>query len=413
MDKKTHYNPYHTTDPQKLLELKRLEADTLLDLIRSVYNPDLKTIQICILVRNALKVQLGINKQSFYYEMEGEWIEGICHGFESLPSEYSAKLASVSIPAQLSEENSPYLAGLGVEYVIPVKIRGLTKACFLLAEFADSEEELQNDIIFIETVGHILYSALHNRQLIRERFRQEAIKKELEVAETIQKQFLISDFTKFTEFDVFAQNLAYHGVGGDYFDILKRGKNTSFVCIADVSGKGMSAALLMSNLQANLRALCAQYDYLPLIITELNQNLFEMTKGEKFVTLFLAKIDFSARKIHYINAGHNYPLFIHKDKIAYLESHCVFLGAFNELNPPEETVLSYEAGDLLFLYTDGLSDQTNQSGESFGEKRIETHLWDVRNQNAKSISQSFINQFTTFANNAELVDDLTLLTIKF
>ncbi len=413
MDKKISYNPYHTTDPQKLLELKRLEADTLLDLIRSVYNPDLKTIQICILVRNALKVQLGIKKQSFYYEIEGKWEEGICHGFDSLQPDTALLLAKISAPVQLNSDNFPFLADTGMEFVIPVKVRGLTKACFLLAEFADSEEELQNDIIFIETVGHILYSALYNRQLIRERFRQEAIKRELEVAETIQKQFLISDFGKFTEFDVYAKNLAYHGVGGDYFDILKRGKNTTFVCIADVSGKGMSAALLMSNLQANLRALCAQYDYLPLIVTELNQNLYEMTKGEKFVTLFLAKIDFSSRKIHYINAGHNYPLFIRKNKVEYLESHCVFLGAFGVLNPPEETVLSYDLGDVLFMYTDGLTDQTNQKGVSFGEKRIETHLWDVKEQDAKSIVLSFVGQFTAFAEEAELVDDLTLLTIKF
>ena len=252
MDKKTSYNPYQTTDPQKLLELKRLEADTLLDLIRSVYNPDLKTTQICILVRNALKAQLAIKKISFYYELEGKWEEGISQGFQALDAASIEYLHQIGMPTHILPDSYPAMSSWGVEYIIPVKVRGLTKAYFLLADFADSEEELQNDIIFIETVGHVLYSSLYNRQLIRERFQQEALKKELELAETIQKQFLISDFSRFQEFDVYAENIAFHGVGGDYFDLIKRGNHTTFVCIADVSGKGISAALLMSNLQANL-----------------------------------------------------------------------------------------------------------------------------------------------------------------
>ncbi len=413
MDKKIAYNPYQTTDPRKLLELKRLEADTLLDLIRSVYSPDLSTNQVCMLVRNALKVQLNIKKQAFYYELEGVWTEGILHGFVSLKKEIPEILPRIQAPSFVDKERFRTLSEAGVEYIVPAKVRGVTKAVFFMANFADSEEELQNDIIFIETVGHILYSALHNRQLIREKFRQEVLRKELELAESIQKQFLVSDFSKYTDFDVYAKNIAFHGIGGDYYDIIQRGKNSTYVCIADVSGKGIGAALLMANLQANLRALCVQYDYLPLIITELNKMLYEMTKGEKFVTLFIAKIDTRTQQMIYVNAGHNYPIFITNNGVLQLESQCVFLGAFKDINPPEGKSIQFSKRDLLCMFTDGLTEQTNPEGEAFGEIRLIEILKSEDHLNAKSLTDTLILRFTEFARGAESVDDLTLLTIKF
>lgn len=406
-------NHYHNAAPEKLLELKRLEADTLRDLLRSVNNPVLETKSVCMIVRNVLRAQIGVKKMLFFFKADKDWREGIRANFEILNNEALAEMQLLHYTTKITEEVLPHLSELGIEYVIPLNSAGgLTNAYFLIADFADSEEEAQSDLIFIETVGQILATAIQNRQLIKEQMQQEFLKRELNVASNLQKQLLLSDFGRFLEIDVHAINLPFQGVGGDYYDVIKRGKGITFVCIADVSGKGISAALLMSNLQANLRAACANHDDLSLIVESLNRIIFKLTGGERFITLFLAKIDTKNKICSYINAGHDYPALVQNGKIRWLESQGTFVGIIPKLKI-QESSFSFSENDHLFLYTDGLIDQKNTIGQTFNTDKIAETLLTAIHLPAKELIAHFAQNIKDFAQNIEATDDLTLLDVRF
>ena len=405
-------NVYNTTDPQKLLDLKRQEADALLDVLKTINHDELNIKQLCLIARNTLRAQLGVKKMVFFYEYEQLWKEGIQVGFPAFSRSEIEEMIDIKTITVISSEYHPALYNRGVEYVVPIKNRDEVSAFFAIADFADSEIEAQGDIIFIETLGNILSVAIRNKQLFKEKMEQEFLRKELEVASTIQDQLLISDFSRFREIDVFGMNVAHHGVGGDFYDVIKKGRGNTFVCIADVSGKGIGAALLMSNLQANLRALCAQSNDLEAIIKELNRILFNITTGEKFVTLFLARIDSRLRKITYINAGHNYPVFIQNGKVNRLDNGCILLGIMPELTI-ERSSVTYQPNDLLFMFTDGVVEQTNLEEEMFGSERIIEKLKESGHKDSENIVQDIRNTLTEFSQQVRATDDITMLSVKF
>ncbi len=405
-------NAFDTTDPKILLELKRLEADTLLDVLRTINRAELNIEQLCLITRNVLRAQLGVHKMAFYYLYRDQWKEGMRVRMRSLTTEGQAEMHLFTQTAPVRKDEQPTLYHMGVEYVVPITNRGDSMAYFLIADFADSEVEAQNDLIFIATLGNILAVAIRNRQLFQDQMEQESLRRELEVAEAIQKQLLISDFSRFQEIDVHAINLAHHRVGGDLYDVIKKENGTTFACIADVAGKGIGAAMLMSNLQANLRALCAQYNEPIPIIQELNRILYSITVGEKFVTLFLAQIDPASRTLRYVNAGHNYPLFLHGDQVEQLQSGCILLGIMPEVMP-EEDRLSYKADDLLFAFTDGVVEQTNDQDEMFEAEGILQALQQAPIASAQEMVDRIQARLEAYAGEVTASDDITMLGVKF
>ena len=405
-------NAYNTNDPKKLLELKRMESDALLDVLRSINNDNLNIKQLCMIVRNVLRAQIGVRKMVFFYEYEGHWKEGMRLGFDKFEQDAVDELLDIQKVTPIDEASFPELHKHKVEYIIPFINRGDAHAFFAIADFADTEVEAEGDLIFIESMGTILLVAIRNKELFKEKMEQEFIRKELEVAETIQRQLLISDFHRFKEIDVFGLNIPHHGIGGDYYDVIKKQKGTTFVCIADVSGKGIGAALLMSNLQANLRALCAQTDDIKEIVVELNKVLFNVTTGEKFVTLFLGKINSFDKTFTYINAGHNYPIFIGAKENQRLDKGCTILGIMPELDPESQT-FSYKEEDLLFMFTDGVTEQHNPQEEMFGSERAKELVRKHKNNSAREIIESMLEALEEFAETQVTTDDLTMLCVKF
>lgn len=405
-------NAYNTNDPKKLLELKRMEADAMLDVLRSINNDALSIKQLCMIVRNVLLAQIGVRKMIFLYEFEESWKEGLRVGFDHLTEGAVEEIMEIEKITPITETAHPELHKMKVEYIIPFIKRTNARAFFIIAEFADTEVEAEGDLIFIESMGNILSVAIRNKELFKEKMEQEFIRKELEVAETIQKQLLISDFTRFQEIDVFGLNIPHHGIGGDFYDVIKKQKGTTFACIADVSGKGIGAALLMSNLQANLRALCAQYDDLVDIVRELNKTLFNVTTGEKFVTLFIAKIDSRKRTLTYVNAGHNYPMFLSNRQIDRMDKGCTILGIMPELHP-ESYTFSFQPEDILFMFTDGVTEQFNPQEEMFGSERTMQVLKDHPESTSEEIIKHILESLETFTDTQVTTDDLTMLCVKF
>jgi sigma-B regulation protein RsbU (phosphoserine phosphatase) len=160
---------------------------------------------------------------------------------------------------------------------------------------------------FVQTLTNIVIVAIENKRLFKENLEREKMHKEMELASEVQTM-LVPDLTKFPghpKIDVEGFYLPHFEVGGDYYDIFELNHREIGFCIADVSGKGISAALLMSNFQANLRALFVSSIHLTDVITILNERIISSVHGEKFITLFIARYNSETNELRYINAGHN------------------------------------------------------------------------------------------------------------
>jgi len=204
--------------------------------------------------------------------------------------------------------------------------------------------------------------------------------------------------------------LPVHGIGGDYFDVLQLDANRFALCIADVAGKGIAAALLMSNLQATVRSLAAQNFEPAELASRLNGLVAGNTAPDRFITLFYAVFDAQTRRLLYTNAGHNAPMVIGRDgQVARLSCGGQALGiSAGEHYDQAETVLA--EGDRLVLFTDGITEARDTHGEEFGEERLLEILHESRTLGAAKIQKNVLNRIAEF-NGEKFQNDATLIVL--
>ncbi|MDW8274642.1 MAG: PP2C family protein-serine/threonine phosphatase, partial [Chitinophagales bacterium] len=183
-------------------------------------------------------------------------------------------------------------------------------------------------------------------------------------------------------------------------------------CISDVSGKGISAALIMANLQANLRILAEQKLSLNELVQKLNHNVCNITKGEKYFTFFVGIINTQLRRLTYINAGHTPSLLWNNGKVYHLDKGCTILGMFKKLPSVEVTEIELSEKALILNYTDGLSEASDNAGNLFELERIEHFLQENHNLPVRDFNRQLIQEMENFKKGTEYDDDLSLLTIR-
>jgi sigma-B regulation protein RsbU (phosphoserine phosphatase) len=244
---------------------------------------------------------------------------------------------------------------------------------------------------------------------------QEALRKELEIASDVQ-QFLFPEKLPNSEFlKVEASYLPHDRIGGDYYDYVPINKNQFLICVADVSGKGIPAALMMSNFQASLRTLLRQTPNLTDIIEALNFQVLENAKGEKFITFFAAIYDIHLKSMVYVNSGHNPPILVdRKNGIRFLEEGSTVLGALHPLPFINEGFIPDLDDFLLFCYTDGLTETISEEGNEFGAESLiqyfnedHTYLKDL-----KTIHSDLIIKLDQFKGRNGYHDDITMLSCR-
>src|ERR1700730_6168518 len=193
---------------------------------------------------------------------------------------------------------------------------------------------------------------------------------EIAEARAIQEGFLPKEIAQLPGYEIAGAWQSARVVGGDYFDVLPFDGETCGLCIADVAGKGLPAALLMSNLQAAVRGLASPSLAPEELCARLNALLYRNMASDRFVTLFYAPLDGPARRLQYVSAGHNPPFVLHADgSHDRLREGGVVLGVFaNQLF--ESGVVQLQSGDRMVLYTDGVTEAWNSEDEEFGEERL-------------------------------------------
>lgn len=230
-----------------------------------------------------------------------------------------------------------------------------------------------------------------------------------EEAQRTQLGFLPREIPQIPGCEVSGAWLPVHGIGGDYFDVMQLDGNRFALCIADVAGKGIAAALLMSNLQATVRSLVVENLEPAEMAARVNRVISENTASDRFITFFYAVLDANTRRLVYTNAGHNAPVIIDREgSVSRLSSGGQALG----ISPGErydQGEITLSEGDRMILYTDGIT-EVARDGEEFGEARLVEVLRESRKQNAAKIQKEVLGQVAKFGGE-KFQDDATLILL--
>jgi len=305
-----------------------------------------------------------------------------------------------------------------VDIVIPVSHKDEAIAFVLIGDIEEEGEGVSpiiKHLRFIQTLSNIIVVAIENKRLFQETLRQEALKREMELASKMQNM-LIPEKEKLPSNEHICMKAFYHPhfeVGGDYYDVIQLSQDEVGFCIADVSGKGISAAILMSNFQANLRALFTEGQGLTDTLHRLNTSVMNSAKGEKFITLFIARYHFKTRELKYINAGHNPPLLYEpgSKKLTPLESGCVGMGMLDDLPFVNAAVITMDEPAKLFCYTDGLVEVIQDSGVEFGTENLEKEL--TNDLPLEENIQTIIVKQKIIEGSASIFDDISIIGAQF
>jgi serine phosphatase RsbU (regulator of sigma subunit)/predicted enzyme related to lactoylglutathione lyase len=235
---------------------------------------------------------------------------------------------------------------------------------------------------------------------------------EVEIAKQVQARLFPQTLPQLKTLQYAGICIQARAVGGDYYDFLNLGGERLALVIADTSGKGIGAALLMANLQANLRSQSAiALDQPQRFLRSVNQLFYENTTDSAYATLFFAEYDDKERHLRYANCGHHSPLLLRNDSVERLDSTCTVLGLFKEWDCSiEERQLL--PGDVLALYTDGVTEAFNNEGEEFGEQRLIEALRRNRERSSQALLAAIVDEVQQFGSRDEQHDDITLIVAK-
>jgi sigma-B regulation protein RsbU (phosphoserine phosphatase) len=239
--------------------------------------------------------------------------------------------------------------------------------------------------------------------------RLEIQEQELQRAREIQESLLPKKIPQLPGFEIAGAWRPARAVSGDYFDVVKLGENKLAVCIADVAGKGVPAALLMANVQASLRASVRDLDSPARVCTIVNGMLCESIASDRFVTLFCGLLDAGRRSFRYCNAGHAYPILVSSGAVRTLDQGGAVLGVFPAWKY-EDSSVDLKSGDRLLLFTDGITEAQNSRGDDFGVDNIAVFAKEHAASSAAELNEELLSRVTAFCS-AQFQDDATLLVL--
>lgn len=261
--------------------------------------------------------------------------------------------------------------------------------------------------------GNILAAKMVNCNLLKERQAKEVLESELAAASQIQERLLPKELPHLERYSLSAFQIQSKQVGGDLYDVVRLKDGRIVFLLADVSGKGMGAALLASNILASFRVLYGAEDFSLLEATDrVSSQLLRSTRPEDFATLFLGVLCPQTNTLRYLNAGHNPPLLVRKDgRVEHLEASGIPVGAFDLAEWREET-LELGVGDFLFAFTDGIPEAMNAREEEFGDESLERVVLTCRDQSPEELTESVMQEVKRFIGEVSPSDDTTLLVLR-
>ncbi len=298
------------------------------------------------------------------------------------------------------------------QLILPLKDSEHLLGFLALTEKASGFRYNAEDITMLGVMSNQLVTVLTNARLYADSLEKQRLDEELTMARQIQLDLLPKSAPCAESFVISARSLPSRTIGGDFYDFIPRGDGIISMVIADASGKGMPAALLVTQIQAMLRSETANNTEIARILQNINGYIVESTSSEKFVTLFYGEFDQKNQRFRYANAGHNYPILVRSDGThESLSQGGILIGAFGGAIY-QEAIVDLHQDDLLFMYTDGLSEAQNQVEEEYGEGRIIDYVLKNRHLPPELLIDGILQDMHKFDQTEPPRDDTTLVVLK-
>lgn len=402
-------------DLENRLKLKDFKLHALLEITKGI-NENQTINELLDIYHFILKEQLGFDKFALVLKQE-YWEFVLKQNVKQVIKandlyEILKKFKSVTI---IDASAYPFLNQFDV--VIPVYHKEKPLSFLLLKGLSRSEliqnQELVDNLSFVQTLTNIIVVAIENKRMAKDAIKQIRIQRDLELAAEMQHMLFPDDLPSDKRIDLAATYKTRHEVGGDYYDFIPINKNEFIICIADVSGKGVGAAMLMANFQATLRSLLdfKVFD-LEQLIFELNAKVMKAAKGEKFITFFIGRYNALDRSFEYVNAGHNHPIVTNGKKAKFLDKGCVGLGMFDEIPFFEKEYISLDANSTIVLYTDGVVELVNKDGDYFETTRLINLIHQFYPLKMEDLNNLIFSKLDDWRGKLNLTDDTALFSCR-
>lgn len=392
------------------LNLKQLQINRLLNITQAINN-NVKTAGLFEMYTSFLSWEMGVKKMALYFRKKDQWdcTAHIGLSDELLSMDISDQLSKFTRLNNLVDNDHPFVKHFDV--VIPVKHKDTHLAYVFIGGFSE-DDDMYGKVQFITTITNIIAVAIENKRLFKQQLEQERLRREMELASEMQHLLIPKDLPKTEVYELASIYKPHLNVGGDYFDFVEHDDGRITFCIADIAGKGVAAALLMSNLEGTFHTLLQPETKLVDLIHTLNQNVLRVTKGDKFLTFFVAQYNQHTRELAYINAGHNPPALAMNNQVLRLDKGCTVLGAFDEIPFVEEGKVIIEGEALVLLFTDGLIELRNEQGEFVDEEYSTQFVLENYHMPAKEFNDKMMDELVLFKGRRRFDDDFTVLTCK-
>ena len=395
---------------ERELHLKQLQVNSLQTITQAINN-NVSSSALFEMYASFLSWEMGVKKMALFFPKNDRWVctSHINIGDDLLDMDISEELIKYTRLTILNDNDHPFLKYFDV--AIPIRHKETRLACVLIGGF-DEKDDMYGKVRFITTITNIIAVAIENKRLFKTQLEQERLKKEMELASEMQHLLIPKDLPKTEDYELASIYVPHLNVGGDYFDFVHHDDGRITFCIADIAGKGVAAALLMSNLEAAFHTLLRPQTSLSQLVRAINTNVLRVTKGDRFLTFFVAQYCKHTRQLIYVNAGHNPPALAMSGKVYRLDKGCTVLGAVEEIPLVEEGSLTIQGEALLLLYTDGLVEQRNEKGEFLNEESSTRFLLNNYHLSAQAFNEKMMEKMELFKGEGQFDDDLTVLTCK-
>lgn len=394
--------------------VKDVKLSSLLEMTKAINN-NVSTSQLLDIYQEILENKLKVGKLVLF-NFDTEWKCILKYGVDESFNHLVFEKELLDIEEIETISYSKGNLSKRFEIVIPVYHKKTPLAFVLLGDIDEKKLEMSSAIKhlpFIQTLTNVMIVAIENKKLSKQSIQRAAIQKELELAKGMQNLLFPSSLPNIPEMEMDVMYFPHQQVGGDYYDVIWTTDEECIFCLADVSGKGVAAALLMSNLQAALRVLLKYTRDLTEVVIDINQLIFDNAKTEKFISLFIAKYNIKTRKLNYINAGHNAPILYNNGKLKHLDKGCTLLGITSPLQSVEKESILISKNSLLFAYTDGLTDIMNDTEDNVSIADIENIMLKNTLASCNMINKAIMYYAEEFKGEMPFVDDIALMTCKF
>lgn len=395
---------------EKDLSLKQLQIKALLTITQAI-NDNVSADGLFNMYKSFLSWEMGIEKMALFVRTADEWDCTTSINFNIDKSDEIVQILLQHKRLHTIKSEDHYDSLKGFDIIIPVFHKDLPISYAIIGGIKD-KEDIYNKIQFITTITNIIAVAIENKRLFKKQLEQERYRREMELASEVQRMLIPELLPKEDKFAFSKIYKPHFNIGGDYIDFFRHDESRFAFCIADISGKGVSAALLMANFQAMIQSLIFQYRDLETFILALNQAVYRITKSDKYITFFVAEVDLKNKILKYVNAGHFPPFLKMGNQMIRLDQGCSFIGAFEKLENIREQVIHLDDEALIVCFTDGLPDLKNKNEEFFGDNTLELFVNKHHDLSPELFNGKLLDEIDLFRDNEPIEDDIAVLTCK-